>query len=86
MTQYPLYETNGNDYNVFSNIISEVVANMTATVTLLDVTYMGALRSDAHVGKWSDAPSALDCSHWCLLGIPDAWNELLFSNILTKLS
>eukprot|EP00268_Persea_americana_P052074 TRINITY_DN5814_c0_g1_i1.p1 TRINITY_DN5814_c0_g1~~TRINITY_DN5814_c0_g1_i1.p1 ORF type:complete len:422 (-),score=51.72 TRINITY_DN5814_c0_g1_i1:768-2033(-) len=86
VTQYPMYETNGNDYNVFSNIISEVVANMTVPVTLLDVTYMGALRSDAHVGKWSDAPSALDCSHWCLPGVPDAWNELLFSHIRTKLS
>jgi hypothetical protein len=23
-----------------------------------------------------------DCSHWCLPGIPDSWNELLYSTLL----
>lgn len=71
-------------YSVFSDLVSEVAADMKVPVTVLRVTYMSALRSDAHVGKWSDTPSVLDCSHWCLPGVPDAWNELLFSYISAK--
>lgn len=82
VTQYPLSEAKGNDHSVFSDIVSEVVAKMKVPVTVLHVTYMGALRRDAHVGMWSDNPSVLDCSHWCLPGVPDAWNEVLFSYIV----
>lgn len=84
MTRYPMSETREKDYSVFPDIVSEVVANMKVPVTVLHVTHMSALRSDAHVGKWSDTPSVLDCSHWCLPGVPDAWNELLFSYITAK--
>ncbi|RWV91505.1 hypothetical protein GW17_00046207 [Ensete ventricosum] len=45
---------------------------------------MGASRSDAHIGTWSHPASILDCSHWCLPGVPDAWNELVFSHLLTN--
>lgn len=52
---------------------------MTVPVTTMYVTPMGSFRSDAHVGTWSDNPTVPDCSHWCLPGVPDAWNEILFS-------
>jgi hypothetical protein len=26
----------------------------------------------------------LDCSHWCLPGVPDSWNELLYAQIQVK--
>lgn len=29
---------------------------------------------------------AADCSHWCLPGVPDAWNELLYALILRTAS
>lgn len=57
---------------------------MSVPVTVLNVTSMGAYRSDAHVGAWSHPRTILDCSHWCLPGVPDAWNELLFSYLLRK--
>ncbi|MFS7940996.1 putative PMR5 domain, PC-Esterase [Helianthus anomalus] len=63
----------------FSDIIREVVNNMTVPVTAMHVTPMGSYRSDAHVGTWSDNPTVPDCSHWCLPGVPDAWNEIMFS-------
>lgn len=25
-----------------------------------------------------------DCSHWCLPGVPDTWNELLYAHLLSK--
>ncbi|PIA47510.1 hypothetical protein AQUCO_01400268v1 [Aquilegia coerulea] len=82
MTQEPISETKGKDQSPFSDIISEVVKNMTVPVTILRVTRMGAFRSDAHVGRWSDARSVVDCSHWCLPGVPDMWNEIVFSYLL----
>jgi hypothetical protein len=57
---------------------------MNVPITVLNVTLMGAFRSDAHVGTWSYPPTILDCSHWCLPGVPDAWNELIFSYLLTN--
>lgn len=73
-----------NDRSEFADILAEVVANMTVPVTVLNVTLMGASRSDAHIGTWSHPSSILDCSHWCLPGVPDAWNELVFSYLLTN--
>ncbi|XP_058097315.1 protein trichome berefringence-like 7 [Magnolia sinica] len=84
VTQYPTSETKGLNQSVFTDIISEVVSEMKVPVTILPVTSMGAFRSDAHVGKWSDNPSVPDCSHWCLPGVPDTWNELLFAYLQAK--
>lgn len=79
MTRLPWSETNGKDENLFSDMIIDTVRNVSNPVTLLHVTPMGAFRSDAHVGTWSDNPSVPDCSHYCLPGVPDMWNELLFA-------
>jgi hypothetical protein len=27
-----------------------------------------------------------DCNHWCLTGVPDAWNELLYAVIVNRFS
>ena len=83
MTQQPLSEARGRDQSLFSDTIMEVAKNMTVPITVLHITPMTALRSDAHVGNWSDSPSMPDCSHWCLPGVPDVWNEILLSYLLT---
>ncbi|GMY12427.1 protein trichome berefringence-like 7 [Fagus crenata] len=83
MTQQPLSEARGRDRSLFSDTIMEVAKNMTVPITVLHITPMTALRSDAHVVNWSDSPSTPDCSHWCLPGVPDVWNEILLSYLLT---
>ncbi|KAK8600506.1 hypothetical protein V6N13_059708 [Hibiscus sabdariffa] len=56
-------------------------------VRLLNVTYLTELRKDGHpsrhreAGTPADAPQ--DCSHWCLPGVPDTWNELLYAHLLS---
>ena len=57
---------------------------MTVPATVLHVTPMVAFRSDAHVGTNSDTPLVPDCSHWCLPGVPDMWNEILLSHLLFR--
>ncbi|GAB2294926.1 hypothetical protein Dimus_029117 [Dionaea muscipula] len=59
-------------------------------VSLLNITYMSSRRKDAHASVYylRSHPAALhrqDCSHWCLPGVPDAWNELLFAMFLKHL-
>ncbi|KAE8723417.1 Protein trichome berefringence-like 7 [Hibiscus syriacus] len=78
VTQNPLSETEGRDQSIFSETIFEVVKNMTVPIAILQVTSMSAFRRDAHVGEWSDKPLVPDCSHWCLPGLPDIWNEIFF--------
>lgn len=82
VTEQPMSETNGNDQSEFSDIIADVVSKMNVQVTVLNVTSMGAYRSDAHIGSWTHPPTWVDCSHWCLPGVPDAWNEIIFSYLL----
>ena len=84
VTEQPSSEAKGNDKSEFGAILADVVTNMKVPITVLNVTLMGAFRSDAHVGAWSYPPTILDCSHWCLPGVPDAWNELIFSYLLTN--
>ncbi|CAI8598443.1 unnamed protein product [Vicia faba] len=84
VTKKPWNKTNGKDRNPISDMIKSVVKNMNVPATVLHVTPMDAYRSDGHVGTWSDNPSLPDCSHWCLPGVPDMWNEILFSYLLQK--
>jgi hypothetical protein len=47
-------------------------------VRVLDVFNVSALRPDAHPGRYGELrPGVRDCSHWCLPGVPDAWNQFL---------
>ncbi|CAM0904287.1 unnamed protein product [Alopecurus aequalis] len=55
-------------------------------VEILDITKAMSMRPDAHPGlhwdnQWMRGYS--DCSHWCLPGPIDMWNELLLA-VLTK--
>lgn len=76
--------TRGRERSPISDTILKVVMSMSVPVKALHVTPMGAYRSDAHVGPWGDNPSVPDCSHWCLPGVPDTWNEIVFSYLLHK--
>jgi hypothetical protein len=58
---------------------------------VMNVTLMTAQRRDGHPAVYNVEPSArvpvgqrADCSHWCLPGVPDTWNELLYAMILTR--
>ncbi|CAI9115618.1 OLC1v1016572C1 [Oldenlandia corymbosa var. corymbosa] len=83
VTRQPMSRIDGMDKHPYSDAIIRITKNVSVPVTVLHVTPMGAFRSDAHVGTWSDNPRIRDCSHWCLPGVPDMWNELLFSNLLS---
>ncbi|GAA0184953.1 hypothetical protein LIER_32241 [Lithospermum erythrorhizon] len=58
-------------------------------VNVLNVTHMTSRRKDGHSSMYylgsKVGPAAMnrqDCSHWCLPGVPDTWNELLYALFL----
>lgn len=56
-------------------------------VKFLNITYLAEFRKDGHPSRYReqgtpvDAPQ--DCSHWCLPGVPDTWNEILYAQLLS---
>lgn len=64
-----------------AEVVSKVLSTMAKPVYLLDVTALSELRKDAHPSKYGGGPG-LDCSHWCIPGLPDTWNQLLYAALL----
>ncbi|XP_021811928.1 protein trichome birefringence-like 14 isoform X2 [Prunus avium] len=54
-------------------------------IKILDITALSQLRDEGHISHYSirgkGNAGINDCLHWCLPGIPDAWNELLVAQI-----
>jgi hypothetical protein len=50
---------------------------------------MTALRHDAHPGDYGlsrQKTPTRDCSHWCLPGVPDHWNQLLQQLLIQQIA
>ncbi|CAA7398497.1 unnamed protein product [Spirodela intermedia] len=67
-------------------VISErILSGSPAKLSVLNITEMTAQRKDGHpsiyyLGPTNSSPThRQDCSHWCLPGVPDTWNELLYA-------
>lgn len=74
--------------------LEKVLKGMKTPISFLNITRMTDYRKDAHPsvyrklhvsGEEKSSPLKFqDCSHWCLPGVPDFWNELLFAEMLRK--
>ncbi|CAH8359856.1 unnamed protein product [Eruca vesicaria subsp. sativa] len=77
-------------------ILEKVLKGMKTPVTYLNITRLTDYRKDAHPSVYrkqklsaeeSKAPLLYqDCSHWCLPGVPDSWNEILYAEMIVKLN
>ncbi|KAK9937778.1 hypothetical protein M0R45_014548 [Rubus argutus] len=68
-----------------ATVVNEVLTKMSYPVTLLDITLLSQLRKDGHPSLYGiDGKKGNDCSHWCLAGVPDTWNELFYAILVTK--
>ncbi|PKI61828.1 hypothetical protein CRG98_017805 [Punica granatum] len=65
-----------------TSVVSKVLSRMKTPVYLLDITMLSQLRKDAHPSAYSGDHSGNDCSHWCLPGLPDTWNQLLYAALV----
>ncbi|KAL3643499.1 hypothetical protein CASFOL_014314 [Castilleja foliolosa] len=64
-----------------AQIVYDVLRTIRKPVTLLDITGLSQLRIDAHPSIYGGAGAGNDCSHWCLAGLPDTWNQLLYASL-----
>ncbi|TVU28743.1 hypothetical protein EJB05_20274, partial [Eragrostis curvula] len=81
-------------YPTKMSILEEVLHGMKTPVVYLNITRMTDYRKEGHPSvyrkhKMSEqerkSPEVYqDCSHWCLPGVPDSWNELVYAQILVK--
>ncbi|XP_050205711.1 protein trichome birefringence-like 39 [Mercurialis annua] len=61
-------------------VVNKVVSRIKKPVYLLDITTLSQYRKDAHPSGYGKDRTT-DCSHWCLPGLPDTWNQLLYATL-----
>lgn len=72
--------------------LEQVLKPMKTPVIYLNISRLTDYRKDGHPSIYRKtyltaeeqiaAEKSQDCSHWCLPGIPDTWNELLYASLL----
>ncbi|OIT31625.1 protein trichome birefringence-like 43 [Nicotiana attenuata] len=61
--------------------LENVVKTMSKlNVRLINITSLSQYRADGHQSIYS---YKMDCLHWCLPGVPDAWNQLLYHHLIS---
>ncbi|OWM87411.1 protein trichome birefringence-like 28 isoform X1 [Punica granatum] len=85
----------GTDRRLFA-AARKTMQRMKIPVDFMDITTLSEYRKDAHTslytarkGKFTQKQMAnpalyADCTHWCLPGLPDTWNELIFTRIVSR--
>ncbi|KAF8006842.1 hypothetical protein BT93_K0992 [Corymbia citriodora subsp. variegata] len=77
---------------LYNPLIYEVIKDMgersNGKVHFLNITHLTEFRNDGHPSSHREpgtSPTApQDCSHWCLPGVPDTWNELLYAQLVSR--
>lgn len=80
----PLNKTADKSYPQKNIIVEEVLKQMKTPIKLLNVTTLSDYRIDGHpsiYGKKGGNVKGEDCSHWCLPGVPDVWNQILYFHL-----
>nr|CAD1828814.1 unnamed protein product [Ananas comosus var. bracteatus] len=71
-----------------NRILQAVIGSMSTPAHFLDITALSELRKDGHPSIYSgdltpeqraNPDRSADCSHWCLPGLPDTWNQLFYT-------
>ncbi|XP_071694012.1 protein trichome birefringence-like 2 [Rutidosis leptorrhynchoides] len=72
--------------------LDNVMRVMKTPVIYLNISRLTDYRKDGHpsiyrtkyniLKEQNSTEHAQDCSHWCLPGVPDSWNELLYASLL----
>ncbi|XWS74765.1 hypothetical protein CRYUN_Cryun01aG0025600 [Craigia yunnanensis] len=83
----------GSESKSIMQVIGEEFSKSKYPITFLNITQLSSYRKDAHTSiykkQWSpltpeqlaNPVSYADCVHWCLPGLQDTWNELLFTKL-----
>ncbi|XP_062118221.1 protein trichome birefringence-like 38 [Humulus lupulus] len=61
-------------------ILKDILDNIKKPVHFFDITTLSQLRKDGHPSSYNDF-GGVDCKHWCIGGVQDTWNQLLYQVI-----
>ncbi|KAI3771117.1 hypothetical protein L6452_02273 [Arctium lappa] len=87
------YWGSGSDLDTM-RMVENVVSKVKSKVSVINITQLSEYRKDGHPSVYrkfweartdeqlANPMSYSDCIHWCLPGVPDVWNELLFQFLL----
>ncbi|KAI3445105.1 hypothetical protein Pfo_001770 [Paulownia fortunei] len=67
---------------VVKDILSSNISSL-KSVHLLDITILSQLRKDGHPSTYNGF-KGMDCTHWCVAGVPDTWNQLLYAQLVQE--
>ncbi|CAK7341917.1 unnamed protein product [Dovyalis caffra] len=85
-TTYTMLEPEPGHNQIISTVIKEMDYG-DRKVQFLNITHFSQFRYDGHPSHHLEPGTPVgapqDCSHWCLPGIPDIWNEILYANLLS---
>ncbi|KAL5989606.1 hypothetical protein ACLOJK_010499 [Asimina triloba] len=78
-----------------TEVVEKQLRHMKTPVKYLNITHLSRYRKDAHASVYTSRRGKLltkeqqmhpkehaDCSHWCLPGLPDTWNVLMYMSTL----
>ncbi|KAJ9543165.1 hypothetical protein OSB04_022872 [Centaurea solstitialis] len=84
----PLNRTASSIFPPKNAIVEEVINQMKTPVKILNITSLSDYRIDGHPSIYGrrkgSGVKGEDCSHWCLPGVPDIWNQLLYIHLQSK--
>ncbi|XP_024981940.1 protein trichome birefringence-like 6 [Cynara cardunculus var. scolymus] len=84
----PLNRTASSIYPAKNAIVEEVIQQMKTPVKILNITSLSDYRIDGHPSIYGRRRGSTvrgeDCSHWCLPGVPDIWNQFLYVHLQSK--
>ncbi|KAI4383337.1 hypothetical protein MLD38_009187 [Melastoma candidum] len=76
-------------------IVEDIIKKMRTPVRYLNITKLAQYRIDAHpkiyttkggllltMDQRKDPKIYADCSHWCIPGVPDTWNRLVYASLV----
>ncbi|KAG6556463.1 hypothetical protein Mapa_002408 [Marchantia paleacea] len=67
--------------------VVENAARGSKRIHLLNISFLSGSREEGHISKYGKGKDSghQDCLHWCLPGVPDVWNELLYGHLAVDL-
>ncbi|EOY17748.1 PREDICTED: protein ESKIMO 1 [Theobroma cacao] len=90
-----MYLNVGTDRRLYV-VATNITQNMKVPVHFIDITSLSEYRKDAHTSVYTirqgkmlspeqkaDPATYADCIHWCLPGLPDTWNEFIYTRIIS---
>ncbi|KAL8162645.1 hypothetical protein V2J09_014134 [Rumex salicifolius] len=89
----------GTDHRFFEVAHNVTQSTKRVPVSFVNITALSEYRKDAHTSVFTirqgklltpeqqaDPNNFADCIHWCLPGLPDTWNEFLYTRIISRSS